>query len=69
MKVTYWKINSTQGYECYAIRAKTKKECLAILEKSDKNDFEGSPHKVTVEYLDAFDLIQQTTGTEGGLCE
>jgi hypothetical protein len=67
MKLTYWCCNQTTDHQCYNLRARTKKEVLAM-----KKDHGGSgysqPFKVTVEYKDAFDLMNQCMG-EGSLGE
>ena len=72
MKLKYWiaECQERNAFPCYNIRAQTKKECLVQLEQigMDSSDRYGEPHKVTIEYDNAFDLMLQATGV-GGLDE
>ena len=61
MKLTYWIARCIADHDCYSIRARTKKEVLALYNNPaiiDKKDFEA-PKKVIVEYSNSFDLLQQ----------
>lgn len=67
MKLTYWTIPHTNDSAAYNIRAKTKREALDQA-ANHWNDHDYDPSrvtKVTVEYDNAFDLLQQCLG-EGG---
>ena len=70
MKLTYWVATSLNDHWCYSLRAKTKKEVLAMLANYTASDF-SEPKKVTVEYDDAFDLMAQCIDGEsyGGYWE
>jgi hypothetical protein len=58
MKLSYWVANRLDDSRVYSIRTKTKKEALAALEESGIPRSFGPVHRVTVEYYDAFDLMQ-----------
>jgi hypothetical protein len=62
MKLIYWIAIPTDDVEGLAIRAKTKKELLAILEHCKQvgcvTTFDA-PKKVVAEYADGFDLMMQ----------
>lgn len=65
MKLTYWFAEHKDDHLCYALIAKTKKEAEA------KRAAEGVERyypavKRTIEYADAFDLLDQLTGEGGG---
>jgi len=67
MRLTYWHIQCNDDADCYSIRARTKRAALAEAAQhwnTDSFDVD-SVHKVTVEYTDGFDLLDQCTG-EGG---
>lgn len=70
MKLTYWVANCTNDHSCYNIRAKTKKEVLAMMANYTATDF-SAPKKVTVEFNDSFDLMLQCIDGEsyGGYWE
>ena len=56
-KLTYWCAPSLYDSACYNIRAKTKKEALAILASGEYTASNYGPiEKVEVYYKDAFDL-------------
>ena len=57
MKLSYWVAPVKNDNQCYSIRAKTKKEVLAILERTELTQFHETPRRVEVEYRDAFDLM------------
>lgn len=68
MKLTYWvtgNIDQTME-ECYWLRTKTKKEAKQELGFDNMSPGERArwfgPVKVVVEYDNAFDLMQKTTG-------
>lgn len=80
-KLNYWVAECLTDSRVYSIRARTKRDCLAGLAKAGcgpdgepvgdqqyRNRY-TSPHKVTVEYDDAFDLMFQCLSNEGGLYE
>ena len=60
-KLTYWVALCTRDSDRFSIRAKTKKEVVAILNSDNYRGDKGfdPPKKVTVEYEDAFDLVAQ----------
>jgi len=58
MKLTYWVANRLTDRCCYSIRKLTKKAVVEELKSHDKEDY-GEPHKITVEYDSAFDLLNQ----------
>lgn len=58
-KLTYWVAKAIGDSDVYSMRAKTKKECLAAIAASGNEigtDYE-KPVKVTVEFKDTFDLL------------
>jgi hypothetical protein len=58
-KLTYWVAKCIDDSDVYSIRAKTRKECLAAIANSGNiigKDYE-KPIKVTVEFKDPFDLL------------
>ena len=62
-KLTYWVAPHLTDSDCYSIRAKTRRECKARREAAggDQRDIDlcyGKPKKVTVEFEDAFDLLE-----------
>jgi hypothetical protein len=61
MKLTYWMSRCTNDSEVYNIRAKTKKEVITQL--LGRKGYEP-PIKVTVEYKDAFDLMEQCSNED-----
>ena len=60
MRLTYWVAMCRNDSDRYSLRAKTKKEVEAMLSSGSyrPTDFDP-PKKVTVEYTDGFDLLQQ----------
>jgi hypothetical protein len=58
MKLTYWVATCLDDHRCYSVRGKTKKSVVEQLGSFDAESF-GKPHKVTVEYESAFDLLVQ----------
>jgi hypothetical protein len=67
MKLTYWVANRLNDSQDYNIRAPTKREALAELHSGGWNPEDYGPvHKVTVEYIDGFDLMEQCLSEDGG---
>ena len=56
MKLTYWYSQNIGDSNAYSIRAKTKREVNEILQDCDPEDY-GPPLKVSIEYDNAFDLM------------
>jgi hypothetical protein len=71
MRLTYWIAVCLDDSEVYNIRAKTKKDVLRILKDSGNPDGVGfgKPRKVTVEYEDNFDLMEQCMSEGRGYWE
>jgi len=67
MKITYWYAECLDDANAYSVRAKTKKACKAEVAERGGADF-GPPVKVTIEYRDAFHLVEQLMG-EGSGCD
>ena len=69
MKLTYWVIPHQSDASCYNIRAKTKKAALAMAAEHwcESAFLSATVKKVTVEYADAFDLMEQCL-EEGSGC-
>ena len=65
LTVTYWVAARKNGDSHYSIRAKTKEKCEKLRDEYGKKDY-ASPKRVVIQYIDAFDLIDQALG-EGGL--
>lgn len=75
---TYWKAKCLDDHDCYSLRARTKKEVMALIDAygctlSKNRDDEpcyvngdyprfSLPVKVTLHYTDQMDLIQQLRG-------
>lgn len=74
MKLTYWVSNQSDDHPCYNIRAKTKAECHRKRNEAADSDAKadecagsyGPVRKVTVEYLDGFDLMLSCLEEGGG---
>jgi hypothetical protein len=61
-KLTYWVCRQSEDSQCYNIRAKTKKEALALKAKYERpsGDYPTTfeePVKCEVFYRSAFDLL------------
>ena len=68
-KLTYWVAECERDSKVYSLRAKTKKEVVAMLATThDPADF-GPVKKVSFEYRDAFDLMSECLGEGGGYWE
>lgn len=65
MKLTYWIAENERDHRCYSIRAKTKKAVMEELAQAWNPTHYSKPRKVTVEYLDGFDLVMQCLDGEG----
>lgn len=57
MKLTYWHAECLTDANVYDIRTRTRKEAKARLADRDPKDY-GPVKKVTIEYADAFDLME-----------
>jgi hypothetical protein len=59
MKLSYWYAPMLEDSNCYSIRTRTKKE--AVQAKADHWDPKayGPVRKVTIEYVDGFDLMEE----------
>ena len=66
-KLVYWVSSQTDDNPCYNLRAKTRRECTAMRVNHDVKRF-SKPKKVTIQYLDTFDLLDKCLG-EGGIYE
>lgn len=71
MKLTYWIAECLDDSHAYNIRAKTRKAVVAELAEKEGEIREGygPPKKVTVEYQDAFDLMDQCMNEGRGYWE
>lgn len=71
MKLTYWIAQCLDDADCYSIRELTKGACAAqvqrIISQAKPSRF-GPVHKVIVEYVSAFDLLDHCL-SEGGIYE
>jgi len=66
MKVAYWIAPCLNDNPVYSLRAKTKKEVVAMLASGQwEPKGYGPVEKVVIEYNDAFDLVKQLVGCEG----
>jgi len=66
MKLTYWYAEHLYDSERYSIRARTRREALAM--RAAEPDTFGPVLKVTIEYQDGFDLLAYCTSEAWG-CE
>ena len=69
MKLTYWMAECLNDSAAYSIRRKTKRAVVEALRTEVYAGNYGKPKKVTVEYVDAFDLLGQCLGEGGGYWE
>lgn len=69
MKLSYWVAPCLGDHMCYSIRAKTKKECVALVQETGSPESFGKPKRVEVEYDNALDLITLSLGEGGGYWE
>ena len=63
--LNYWVCDYEDGSTAYNIRAKTKKEALALRAEYDHARY-GEVRKVTICYRDAFDLLDKCLGENRG---
>jgi len=64
-KVTYWLSACLDDSTVYNLRAKTRKALNVLLDERGREGY-GKPRKVTLEYADTLDLLNQVLG-EGGV--
>ena len=68
MRLTYWKADNHAQGSAYAIRTKTRRECLEILAGVDpeiRSDY-GEPQKVVLEYSSGFELAEACLSEDQG---
>ena len=63
--LTYWYCECIGDSDAYSIVAKTKKEAVAQREERGTGSYRD-PIKKTLQYRDAFDLFDWSTGEGGG---
>jgi hypothetical protein len=72
MKLIYWVAERLNDSTVYSIRGRRRRDVIDELREAGfdpkSSDAYGTPHKVEVEYDNAFDLLQQCLG-EGGIYE
>lgn len=69
MKLTYWVARHTSDSDAYNIRTKTRREAMdRIADHWNDEDYE-QPVKVTIEYEDGFDLMNQCMNEGRGYWE
>lgn len=71
MKLTYWVAECLTDSTAYSVRERTRKAVVARLNQKGPQALAGTygkPHKVTIEYASAFDLLVQCL-SEGGVGE
>lgn len=68
MKATYWIAECLTDSKAYNLRAKTRREVVTRLANTAPGDY-SEPRRVTVEYLDGFDLIGACLSEGGGYWE
>ena len=68
MKLTYWIAECLDDSHVYNIRARTRREVVAALASYDVASY-GPPKKVTFEYRDGFDLMNECLREGGGFWE
>ena len=64
MKLTYWVAVTYDDSRAYNVRERTKREAVAAVSESGLSH--GPVHKVTVEYDDGFDLMDQCLSEGSG---
>ena len=65
MKLTYWYAECLDDSDAYAVRAKTKKAAMADKFSRHNPEKYGPVIKVTVEYDNAFDLMEKCSDEFG----
>ena len=69
-KLTYWVAPCLDDSDAYSIRAKTRKEVVAILATYEDGCARfGKPKKVTVKYDNVFELLKDCLGEDRGCWE
>jgi len=71
-KLTYWIARCNDDSDAYSIRTRTKKACEAEYQfrmKDRRGNAYDRPIKVTVEYSNAFDLMEQCMNESRGCWE
>ena len=72
-KLTYWIADCLNDSDAYSFRAKTRKEVVAYLKQweadGESPEAYGKPRKVTFEYIDAFDLLNECLSESRGFWE
>jgi hypothetical protein len=61
-KFTYWVSICSDDSSCYFVRAKTKKACLEMIKLVGRPEAYEAPKKVTVHFIDTFDLVDTLLG-------
>lgn len=69
MKLTYWTAPHPSDSDRYSIRSKTKKGAAAQIAVREDAHLWEAPHKCTVEYNDAFDLMTRCLEVDSGYWE
>ena len=59
MKLTYWYAECLNDSDVFAVREKTKKAAIAELDGRHESDGYGPVIKVSIEYDNAFDLMEE----------
>ena len=70
--LTYWVANSLDDSQCYNVRKRTRREVIAAVKElgySNDSDAYNKPHKVSVKYRDALDLLRNCLGEGRGYWE
>ena len=71
MKMNYWIADCIADHARYSVRARTKKECLVLrahrIHQNPSHRY-GEPRKVSLSYVDKFDLMIMAA-SECGLYE
>ncbi len=68
MKLTYWHAPCLNDSRAYSVRARTKKSAKAIIAYQGSENF-GELEKVTVEYIDGFDLMDKCSNEDSSWWE
>jgi hypothetical protein len=58
-KLTYWCCSQEHDNQCYNIRARTKRHANYLRSEYHEPERYSKPFKVTVEYKDAFELMDR----------
>lgn len=68
MKLTYWYAKCLNDSDAYSVRQKTRKAAEADKLSRHKSGDYGPVVKVTVEYDNAFDLMEKCSDEDGQRC-